>query len=1757
MKKSLLLFSFIVCGFFAEAQSFGNEWITDPTKPYYRIDVPVDGVYRIPGAIVNSYFGPSVQKQNFVLYNHGKTVPMYISGTGNTLGNSDYIEFYGKHNTGEMDAQLYRNPDDQMNPTYSMFTNTSAYYLAAITPALPHPRYTDTSNNINTSLTPEKYFMYLSEVNYPTGMYYEGKYVSQGNTELYKSTFDAGEGYTYSQYFGGNGAQNFTAFTPGVYTQGPTTAVFKTRYANNSAFEDHQTEVRINNNLVYSQPTGVSGFNYNNITTTFPVSQLVSGNSIITYIENITGLSSQKQNIVGALSIDYPRDFNFSNANIGGQPFFYFQLEASTTNKYLEIQNFNDGGTTPVLYDITNGQIYRSAQLPGSNPLKFNLLPSAQKRELVLRSDIANTSYYTVTNLKLVNFVDYSKIQNQGQYFIITDVQNQQLFPTSGTNYIEEYRIYRDNVLSPTTGKFTQCRIADVNVLYEQFGYGITKSPLGLRNFINYISTDTGISLKAKFVFLIGKGREARFYRNGGAAYNQCLVPTFGYPGSDNLLAATQQSDVPNVAIGRLAASDNNQVRDYLNKIKEYEEAQNEYVCNQDIPSKEWQKEVLHFSGGTTPNEQGKFKGFVNGYKAIAEDSLWGVNVTTFSKDNNAPISTSLADVIKAKINSGVSWVTFFGHSATGAFDFSIDEPENYTNAGKYPIMLSNGCFSGFIHDATVGFSERFVLQPNKGMIAFMATSSLSVDGGLNVFSNQLYKNTCVRDYNQPLGIALKQTLEDIFTNSSTSDITQMVGYEMTLHGDPALKPNHYPKPDYAVDASSVYTTPLTITPGLNNFDVNVVITNLGKCSVDDTLPSGTVVKSKINVSLKRTVFDASGNPVYYYYNKNIQAPFFKDTVTFTLPVNISTLGYGQNLFEPYVDAEFKIDEMAECNNSLTTPVSAYIQNDDIIPIYPYEFAIVPQKGVTLKASTINPFAPVRPYRFQIDTNELFNSPKLKETVVTQIGGVVHCPTDVAYYEKDSTVFYWRVKFDSTGKEWHYSSFIYLQGEFPGWNQSHQFQYQKDSYERMSLDANDRVFKFPSNNNQIHVRTGKANAVGGNVDYETLGWDYNNYNEYRYRMGGCGYANPFQGYSGGLTFAVIDHNTGLPRLSLNWNADNWGDQYGNIHCSNHAGEQAGFDFNTTGYTSNPDTSDGYGWDALIANFINSIQNNDYVLVYTVNNPPYTSWSPTLVNALGQLGIVTTQFTNGNLNGQFVYFTQKGNANYNPFFATSDGTSSIIDVNIPLAGNWYQGNFTSPKIGPTKEWGSVHWVKQPAFATPAENPLNDKDTLDIIGVRYDGVEEVLLKTTNPNNLISTTGLNTIFNEHYPVGSTDLKYPYLKLRLSTNDSITKTPTQLYYWRVLYKKPPEAAINPAAHFVPPNTVNIGSKLHFEIGLENVTDVPMDSMLTKYTIRDAALNTYNYYIRYDTLGGLDTMHLVFDKLIDQNSFIGLNKIIIEANPDDDQIEQYHFNNIAELNFSAVADKINPLLDVTFDNQHIMNGDIVSAKPNILIALRDENKFLALNDTSLIQVYLKYPGDATPRRMSFDDIVMKFYPADSTQLAHGNKAQIELKPTFTIDGTYELLIKDRDRSGNNSATNDATYQGTPATFFDYKISFEVITKPMVTNVLNYPNPFTTSTKFVFTITGSEVPDFMKIQILTIKGTVVKEIFKEELGPLRVGRNITEYAWDGRDQYGDLLANGIYFYHVSTRLDDKQMDAMGMSYDKYFKKGFGKMAIIR
>ena len=115
----------------------------------------------------------------------------------------------------------------------------------------------------------------------------------------------------------------------------------------------------------------------------------------------------------------------------------------------------------------------------------------------------------------------------------------------------------------------------------------------------------------------------------------------------------------------------------------------------------------------------------------------------------------------------------------------------------------------------------------------------------------------------------------------------------------------------------------------------------------------------------------------------------------------------------------------------------------------------------------------------------------------------------------------------------------------------------------------------------------------------------------------------------------------------------------------------------------------------------------------------------------------------------------------------------------------------------------------------------------------------------------------------------------------------------------------------------------------------------------------------------------------------------------------------------------------------------------------------------------------------------------------------------------------------------------------------------MISQVLNYPNPFSTSTRFVFTLTGSELPTNFKIQIMTITGKEVREIFQEELGPVHIGRNITEFAWTGKDEFGDQLANGVYLYRVVTQISGSDIERRETEADQYFKKGWGKMYLMR
>lgn len=334
---------------------------------------------------------------------------------------------------------------------------------------------------------------------------------------------------------------------------------------------------------------------------------------------------------------------------------------------------------------------------------------------------------------------------------------------------------------------------------------------------------------------------------------------------------------------------------------------------------------------------------------------------------------------------------------------------------------------------------------------------------------------------------------------------------------------------------------------------------------------------------------------------------------------------------------------------------------------------------------------------------------------------------------------------------------------------------------------------------------------------------------------------------------------------------------------------------------------------------------------------------------------------------------------------------------------------------------------------------------------------------------------------------------------SDQTNVTPHQLEYWRVNADYVPEGAIAPNIFFQMKDTVNAGEKIDFAIAFKNISQTAFDSLKIKFIITDASNVPHPIVMpKGKALISGDTLMVRYS--FDSKDYIGMNTLFVEINPDNDQPEQHHFNNFIYKNFYVSGDRINPLLDVTFDGVHILNRDIVSARPHILIKLKDESKNLALSDTSLLKVQIRFP-DGTIKTYRFDNDTVRFTPAN---LANGeNTATIDFTPLLSgEDDEYELIVSGKDAAGNKAGENE------------YHVIFRVVSKPMISNLLNYPNPFTTSTAFVFTVTGTQPPQNMRIQILTITGKVVREITSNELGPIHIGRNITEFKWDGTDMYG-------------------------------------------
>jgi len=1638
---------------------YGMEWIVT-NQPYFKVKVTQDGVYRLNYADLQAAGLPLTQTNGnqYQVFHLGKEIPIYVSSGALPIKNNDYLEFVATKNRGEMDLFLFERPEThQLNPKYSLISDTAAYFLTIVPSGTPTLRYQDQVNDWNN--LPSKILTCRKTAAYVFSEQFNHTRYDFENLVAY-SSYDMGEGF--GSAFA---AAKDLDFTLENLNAGNTPAQLTLRLCSNQA-EFHRLRLRTLNNDAPNNPTGQWLLNdtlqrYELKAYAGQIAANGLARNLKLRIENLEG--SGAAFTVAFAEIEYSADFGFNRASSAR-----FQLEPQAQRSYYEITDF-DGGLAPVLY-LENTLTRVVLEPLSEGKYRFTLPPLAQKTSVLLFNPVKALAIFPP--LRPVVFADYRNLD--ANYIIITHAKLRN--DGQGRDYVEEYAAYRRS----SQGGSYRVLIADVQQLFDQFGYGIPDHPQALRNFGAYLTK----RIRPQYLFLIGHGIEYHLLRQRNADMRpEHYLPTFGTPGSDNLLFCPNGKLVSFIPTGRLAVLVPHQIGDYLDKVKEFDQR---LEAPRNAQALAWRKRVLHISGGNlNGNEIATFQARLKRVGSVLANNDFGAIVNGVSKQSAEAVVLSTAEEVIKDVNAGVALKVFLGHGAVTNTDFGLDDPLLFNNAGHYPLIFSLGCLTGKLYDLQNSLSERFTLAPNRGGIAYIASSGFANDGALEFFLNQFYQALGGKNYLDGIGDMTSVARSGL--GNINSFIFRSLGEQIILHGDPAIRMNRYKGPDFTPDLSSFRLVPNNPTVDQDSFEVRLAVLNLGQNNQDT-----------LQVKLTRILPD--GKELTYAIRLNARG--FADTFKIKLPV-LGKSALGKNRLFAVIDPLNRIAELpdpaAENNNRLLNSsgqegLEFIVLPNDFVPLFPANFGIFTnnQSRPTLYASATNQD---QEFKLEIDTTALFNSPSLQSARMKSTSSLLAWSPSLSW--QNGRVYYWRMRSDTAQSvdAWKQSSFLFQPGSKNGWNQSHYFQLLETNLQQLNWDTERRKLLFQSKLNNIIAESVPYSPQTNSVPTRYL---YNNSRIFR------------TVFVQGVVVAVFDPLTGQPWLNTDGQQ-----RYGTLNQ-----QDFGFIFET----NTPEQR------KKVIDFLeNAIPKGHYVLFMTVKDAGQSfqveKWAAdsltlgtNLFRVLERNGatLIREMASLGSLPYAFAYV--KGAAPLAENLSVNPDLTALIRFDLPE--KLRQGTMSYRRIGPAKSWKEVVWEAK--SDSPRDSILWSIKALDASNKN----SKLVYEGSSVPPQLSLTALDA------------QEYPYLELSATFQDSLLRTPAQLDYWRVYYDGLADAAIRLGTSALP-DTIQQGQALKLSLPIYNLGTSGLDTMSLLLTFLDAQNRNTVQQFKIPAIAASDSFLL--NALVDTRSFKGKYQIQVEANPGRNPVELNYQNNLAIRSFFVKTDAAAPVVDVTFDGLRILHKDLVSSSPLIQIMLRDENKYLLLSDTALFDVRVVPPKGA-PILLRFNSGNVAFFPSEKP----GQPARIEWQPQLFTDGEYQLIVRARDASGNLAGGNL------------FQVSFRIVQEQSLSQLLPYPNPFTTSCRFVYTLTGKEEPAYFAIQIMTVSGQVVKEINQDEFGDLRIGTHLSDYVWNGTDEYGDQLANGVYLYRVVAKdAQGKSIKLFSSAADPFFDKGFGKIVLLR
>ncbi len=852
-----------------------------------------------------------------------------------------------------------------------------------------------------------------------------------------------------------------------------------------------------------------------------------------------------------------------------------------------------------------------------------------------------------------------------------------------------------------------------------------------------------------------------------------------------------------------------------------------------------------------------------------------------------------------------------------------------------------------------------------------------------------------------------------------------------------------------------------------------------------------------------RNTGKAIADSVTYYIersanNNTIAYPLLKrdallNTDTLYFTVERSKTFSGTNKIKLQIDPEQKITELNKLNNSIEKEF--YLSSFTPLIIQPRNSSILKTNTLNLVVQCSDLLAKDIEYNVEIDTNASFNSP-YKKTFKWIEQQVLLKKITLGNLSVNTSV-YLRVNIKNSNEtsDWFVHELIYLPNNESKWIQNRVSSLNAELFNNVKTENNNLT--FIDNSVEFAINTRGDNARTDSV-------------ERRMRLNNSAPVFLGSGITGICLLALEPKSLKRFSYASAYNLDANTPDYP-FDKYRYSGV---FVFNTNSATDR---------DSLL-HYLNSIPAGYVVAGYNGLNANLNTLPENILQALESLGLAKVRsIPNGE---PYAFVGYKGASIGSASEKTAepgigiDPKNQFIRLNFTHLGTWDRGSISSERIGPANSWKSINWN--------FTQELTDEFELELLAIDTNGNANKISTHALAIDSINLSSLNATL------------YPYLQLKVNFKDSLSFSPSAFKFWSANYGLPVELSVFPQYKYLlnPPKTQQ-GDSIAYNFAFVNLGEETIDSTSVQLKIEFA--DRTSVVLKQDTVlafAANDT--LVKNYKIDTRNLLGNLKLISSIRSVNTK-ESSSFNNTLESAVSIERDQKAPQLKVTIDGKIPMQNDLISPRPLINIKLKDENPYLLLNDSSYVVVELKRPNASAYQSISYQNAEMSFTPANSS---NNNELNIQYQPYFKDDGMYSLRVKVKDAS-NNTFANTA-----------YTIDFEVVNASSITHFFPYPNPFTTHTQFVFTLTGDVVPDDLKIQIMTVSGKIVREITKAELGSIKIGNNITDYKWNGTDEYGDRLANGVYLYRVVLK-NANDFEKRSTSGDQYFNSGFGKLYLMK